>query len=338
MNRDWGDHDFYGTLEVTLDVDAAGLKRAYRRMAQRHHPDANPGDPRANERFRMIALAYGVLSDPVQRDLYDRLRAGETAAEARAAQQPAEEVVGAAAAGAILGRHIITSASLTLEQAVRGAAVTVTLDNGAELSVTLPPAVDDGDIIRLEGRGHQTNDTGKAGDLIVIVHVPRHQVFERDDLDLTAHVPITLSGAAMGGDFEVPTLNGPVTITVPPGTPIGSRFRIEGHGISKPGERTGDLYVVVEAHSNDTMRDDAMRGSFAGLVDVLDRDMEVIPTVGHVFNPELHEAVRVAEAGDGTLMVTGEVRRGYVVKGQVIRPALVTVAYAAKQLEEGDPT
>lgn len=337
MQREWVDHDFYGALEVTPDVDIAGLKRAYRRMAQRHHPDANPGDPRANERFRLVALAYGVLSDPVQRDIYDRMRAGDTVADARAAQQPAEDVVGAAAAGSVLGRHIITTASLTLEQAVRGTSVTVSIENGAEMTVSLPPGVDDGDIIRLEGRGHEAPESGTVGDLIVIVHVVHHPVFQRDGLDLTTRVPITLSSAAMGGDIEVPALTGPVTITIPPGTQIGSRFRLEGLGVRKPDAETGDLFVVLDADSNEAMRGDATRGSFAGLVDVLEDDIQVIPTVGHVFDPAVHEAVRIAEPGDGTLMVTGEVRRGYVVKGQVIRPALVTVAYAKKPLEEGDP-
>ncbi|MDH3500560.1 MAG: nucleotide exchange factor GrpE, partial [Acidimicrobiia bacterium] len=116
---------------------------------------------------------------------------------------------------------------------------------------------------------------------------------------------------------------------------MGSRFKIEGRGIAKPGEVRGDLFVILEPNSSDAMREDAMRGSFAGLVDVLDDNLKVIPTVGHEFDPELHEAVRVAHPGEGPLVITGEVRRGYTVKGQVIRPALVTVAYQKEQLGEG---
>lgn len=136
----------------------------------------------------------------------------------------------------------------------------------------------------------------------------------------------------MGSEVTVPTLRGAVTITVPPGTAPGATFQIQGYGVPRSNGGAGDLYVVIEPKSNDTMRTDARRGSFAGLVDVLDQDLEVIPTIGHEFNPDLHEAVRLLDGGSGRLVVTGEVRRGYTVKGQVIRPALVTVAYAPEEL------
>ena len=341
MSQDWANHDFYGTLEVASDADTAELKRAYRKMAQLHHPDANPGDPHAAERFRMVALAYGVLSDPTQRDVYDKIRSGHSAgtADHGAAHHVVEdaepEAEPTSTAGAVLGKHIITTATLPLEAAARGASVTVSMDDGAELTVDLPPGVDDGDIIRVEGRGHTLADGDAAGDLVVIVHVPRHPRFERDGTDLTTRVPVSLSTAAMGGDIVIPTLGGNVTITIPPATAIGSRFQLEGLGIARPGQQPGSLYVVLEAAQSDAMRQDATRGSFAGLVETLDDNMDVIPTVGHPFDPELHEAVRVAAPGNGTLMVTGEVRRGYRVKGQVIRPALVTVAYQSKTLPGG---
>jgi molecular chaperone DnaJ len=336
MSQDWANHDFYGALEVATDVDTAALKRAYRRMAQLHHPDANPGDTGAPERFRMVALAYGVLSDPAQREIYDRIRSGDPVEAARRAVQEAEpEAEPTSTAGSILGKHIITTATLPLEAAARGTTVKVSLESGEELAVDLPPGVDDGDIIRVEGQGHSLADGETAGDLIVIVHVPPHPRFERNGMDLTTRVPVTLSTAAMGGDVVVPVLGGHVTITIPAATSIGSRFQLEGLGIAKPGAPAGDLFVILEAAQSDTMRHDATRGSFAGLVETLEGDMEVIPTVGQPFDPELHEAVRVAAPGDGTLMVTGEVRRGYRVKGQVIRPALVTVAYQQKTLREG---
>ncbi len=339
MSQEWADQDYYGILEVAPDVDAAGLKRAYRRLAHAHHPDSNRGDPRAGQRFAAIAFAYGVLSDPAQRDAYDQVRSSYPAQEP--AQSTREEPFGGSFAGSVLGRHIITTAVLPLEQAAVGATVIITLDDGREIRVGLPVGVDDGDIIRLEGKGQPAIDGGKAGDLIVIVHVPRHQLFERDGMDLTTRVSVGLSQAAMGGDIVVPSLTGPVTITLPPGTRIGARFRLDGRGIPSPDGHPGDLYVVLQPDSGEQMRSDARRGSFAGLVDVLDDEMEVIPTVGRPFDPELHEAVRVAGPGAGPLVVTGEVRRGYRVKGQVIRPALVTVAHSEvesltkRQIEEG---
>lgn len=343
MNREWAAHDFYGILELAPDVDTAEIKRAYRRLAQQNHPDANPDDPLAEERFKAIAIAYGVLSDPVQRDLYDRMQIDTTAPSAAAQSDEDEDRFSASVAGAVLGRHIITSATLPLEQAARGASVVVSLDDGSRITIKLPAGVDDGDIVRIEGRGHQPQDRSAPGDLIVIVHVPRHETFERDGHDLTIRLPVALSDAAMGADVMVPTLTGPVTITIPPGTAIGSRFKIDGRGISTPDGVSGDLYVVLEAHSKDTMRADATRGSFAGLVEALDDEMEIIPTVGQLYDPAVHEAVRVAPGGHGSLVVTGEVRRGYRVRGQVIRPALVTVAYSelGPSLEappdQGDP-
>ncbi len=343
MSRGWAAHDFYGILEVAPDVDAAEIKHAYRRLAQQHHPDANPDDPLAEERFKAIAVAYGVLSDPIQRDLYDRMQIDKTAPKAGADGVEDEERFSASVAGAVLGRHIITSATLPLEQAARGASVVVTLDDGSRITVKLPAGVDDGDIVRIEGQGRRPEDRGAPGDLIVIIHVPRHETFERDGHHLTTRVPVALSDAAMGADVLVPTLTGPVTITIPPGTTIGSRFKIEGRGIITPDGRAGDLFVILEPHSNDTMRPDATRGSFAGLVEALEGQMEIIPTVGHPYDPAVHEAVRVAPGGHGSLVVTGEVRRGYRIRGQVIRPALVTVAYSQvgpsleSPIDEGDP-
>jgi molecular chaperone DnaJ len=332
MTQDWAATDHYGTLEVAPDADAADLKRAYRRLAQLHHPDANPTDPLAEERFKAIALAYGILSDPTQRDLYDRLRGVGDTDTAPPGFTGVDDLVSAATAGASLGRHIITSATLPLEEAARGASVQVGLDNGSTITVKLPPGVDDGDIVRIEGKGR--SDPGGHGDLIVIVHVPRHPRFDRAGLDVTTEVQVPLSDIAMGAEVDVHTLNGVVRMAVPAGTQPGARFRVEGHGIQGSDGRRGDLYVVVAPSSHDTMRRDAMRGSFAGLVDVLDQDMEVIPTVGEVFDPEIHEAVRMADGGTGPLIVTGEVRRGYRVRGKVIRPALVTVARREEGAEE----
>jgi molecular chaperone DnaJ len=330
MNAEWVELDFYAMLDVSPDVDVAVIKRAYRRLAQEFHPDANPGDANAEERFKDIARAYGVLSDVRRRALYDQVRAGADPDELAAASgfDTLEDL--ATATGAILGRHIVTPVTVPLEHVAVGATVRVAVDGRDDIEVAISPGVADGEIVRLEGKGNVEN--GVTGDLILIVHVPRHDVFGREgDHILTRH-QIGVTEAAMGTTTVVATPHGPVSLTVPPGTVAGAKFSIEGYGVRHRSGHRGDLILTIEVASSDRMRPDATRGSFSGLIETLDeRDLDVIPTTGQYFDPALHEAVGKVEAGPGRLVVTGEVRRGYRVRGQVIRPALVTVAYREEE-------
>jgi molecular chaperone DnaJ len=330
MSRDWVDVDFYAMLEVAPDVEPVAIKRAYRRLAQESHPDANPGDAIAEARFKDIAYAYAVLSNPRQRGLYDQMRAGadpDLVAEA-AGWAEVEDLM--AAAGAVLGRHIVTPITVPLAHVVKGARLTVTIDGREDEIVDVPAGVVDGDMVRLEGRGATEN--GVTGDIILIVHVPRHPNFERSGDDILTRHQVRMSDLSMGMTTVVPTLHGPVTIPIAPGTRAGEQLRVAGYGVRHPDGRAGDLIVTIDASANDRMRSDATRGSFSGLLETIDqRDLDIIPTIGFPFDPGLHEAVGRVDPGPGRLMVTGEVRRGYRVKGEVIRPALVTVAYREEE-------
>jgi len=330
MSRDWVDVDFYAILEVTPDAELAAIKRVYRRLAQEHHPDANPGDPIAAERFKDIARAYAVLSNVRQRSLYDQMRAGadpDVVAEA-AGFATVEDL--AAASGAVLGRHIVTPITVPLSHVVTGATITVKVDGRDDEIVDVPAGVLDGEMVRIEGRGATEN--GVTGDLILIVHVPRHPKFERDGDDILTSHKVSMSDLSMGITTVVATLHGPVTIPIKAGTAAGAQLRIEGYGVRHTDGIAGDLLVTMNATANDRMRADATRGSFAGLLETIDeRDLDIIPTIGHPFDPGLHEAVGRVEPGPGKLIVTGEVRRGYLVRGDVIRPALVTVAYREEE-------
>ena len=324
MTREWATTDYYALLEVEPDVDPDVLKRAYRRMAQVHHPDANPGDPGAADRFRRIAQAYAVLSDLAQKAIYDRVQAKEY--RSRTPDAPdfpdVDELI--AASGAILGRHIVTPLTVPLEHVVKGAAVTVEVDGLDAIVVDIPPGVEDGDIVRVEGLGRVEDDV--TGDLIVIIHVPRHAYFVRDGDNLHVSREINVSDLALGVRVSIPTLHGPTALQVPPGTQPGQIFELEGYGIRYPDRASGVLNVRIEASSGGIASAPADKGAFAGLMEILDDDdVEVIATVGSTFNSEVHEVVGKVEPGNGPLIVTGEIRRGYLVKGQVIRPALVTV-------------
>ncbi len=324
MTSDWATADYYELLEVGPDVDLEGLKRAYRRMAQRHHPDANPGDPEAGDRFRRVAQAYAVLSDQTQKAVYDRVQAQEY--RSRTPDAPdfptVDELM--AASGAILGRHIVTPLTVPLDHVVRGASVTVEADDIEPVTIDIPPGVEDGDIVRIQGKGRI--EDGIPGDVIVIIHVPRHSLFGRNGDDLTVSREVNVSDLALGTVVEIPTFHGLAALEIPAGTRPGATFTLEGYGVRRPDGEDGDLHVRINASSGGVAKHQVDKGSFTGLIDVLDGDdVEIIPTVGELFDSGIHEVVGKVDAGTGPLVVTGEIRRGYRVKGQVIRPALVTV-------------
>ena len=322
MSSDWAAADYYALLEVTPEVDPEELKRAYRRMAQIHHPDANPGDPDAAKRFQAVARAYAALSEGGQKVASDR----ETVYRSRTpnvGDLPEAEDLDAAA-GAVLGRHIVTPLTVPLEHVVKGAAVMVEVPEMHPIAVDIPPGVEDGDIVRIEGKGRI--EGGVAGDVLLILHIPRHPYFERDGDDLTVTREVNVSDLALGTTVSVPTLHGTTQLIIPPGTQPGAVFELESFGVRHADGRAGALNVRIDVSAGGVAKNRADKGSFSGIVDVLnDEDVEVISTVGTSFNSELHEVVGKVEPGSGRLVVTGEVRRGYRVRGQIIRPALVTV-------------
>lgn len=237
-----------------------------------------------------------------------------------------------AASGAILGRHIVTPVTVPLEYAVRGTSISVEVEDQEPVEVAIPPGVEDGDIVRIEGSGHKEHDI--VGDMIVIVHVPKHAYFTRDGDDLSITREVNVSDLALGMTVTVPTLHGSTQLTIPPGTVPGQVFELEDFGVRNPDGRSGSLHVRIEASSGGVAKGLVDKGSFADLVDILDEDdVEVIPTVGSPFNSSVHEVVGKVEPGVGPLVVTGEIRRGYRVRGQVIRPALVTVTRKGASLE-----
>ncbi|MEJ3405760.1 DnaJ C-terminal domain-containing protein [Rathayibacter sp. YIM 133350] len=144
------------------------------------------------------------------------------------------------------GNDIVASTTLDFLTAVRGETITLTLTDGRETKVRIPPGVADGQKIRLRGKGQPSPDGGAAGDLILTVTVRKHPVFERDGLNLRVNVPVTFAEAALGATIEVPTLGGEtVKLRVQPGTPSGRVLRVKGRGV-KTAKGTGDLLAVVQ--------------------------------------------------------------------------------------------
>jgi len=343
--REWFEKDYYKVLGVSETATAKEITRAYRKLARELHPDANPGDAAAEERFKEVSAAYDVIGDEAKRKEYDEVRklgpmggmgfgpgggagggfdpgaagfnfqgadlgdllgglfgggrrrgggsrgsgpqrgadleaelhlpfreavAGVTTTLHLTSDMPCSTCHGSGArpgTGPVTcqncgGRGVLDDNqgmfSFSTPCPVCGGAGTVITDpcptcrgsgierRPREVKVRIPAGVDDGQRIRLKGRGGAGRNGGPAGDLYVVVHVDRDDVFGRDGRNLTLSVPVTFAEAALGTKLTVPTIDGgTVTLKVPPGTPSGKVFRVRGRGVeTKKG--TGDLLVTVQ--------------------------------------------------------------------------------------------
>lgn len=326
--------DYYEVLGVQRGIEARELKKAYRRMAQKHHPDRNPDDAESEAKFKEAKEAYEVLSDPQKRSAYDQFgHAGvdPSMGGGGGAAGPGgfgdvfgdvfSDIFGGARggrqSGVYRGADLRYSMELSLEDAVAGTTTTIKIPaqvkcgvcngSGAKkgttpktcgtcqghgqvrmqqgffsvqqtcptchgqgkvitdpcgschgsgkvsqtktLSVKVPAGVDMGDRIRLAGEGEAGEQGGPPGDLYVEISVKRHPIFTREDNHLYCEVPISFATVTLGGELEVPTLTGKVSLKIPAETQSGKKFRIKGKGV-KPvrGGPIGDLYckVIVE--------------------------------------------------------------------------------------------
>ena len=339
--------DYYEVLDVERDVGDDALKKSYRRLAMKYHPDRNPDDAGAEERFKEAKEAYEILSDPQKRAAYNQFGHDGVNADALNAggftgggfRDIFDDVFGdifAARGGgarAYRGSDLRYPLELDLERAVAGDTVTIRVPtvvdcapcggSGARpgthpvscetcggngqvrmqqgffslqqtcprckgagrvigdpcgtcrgagkvrdektLSVKIPPGVDNGDRIRLTGEGQSGSRAGASGDLYVEISVREHPLFERRGSDLACEVPISFVTATLGGEIQVPTLDGAVKLKVPEGTQTGGQFRLRGKGVkSVRGSSVGDLMcrVVVETPVKLTSRQKELLGEF----------------------------------------------------------------------------
>jgi len=269
------DKDFYKVLGVDKDAPKDAIKRAYRKLAQKYHPDANKGDKGAEQRFKEISEAHSVLSNDDKRREYDQMRAfvdaggqrfygfdprgpGGGQGNVRINVEDLQDLFGGNAGGGSVfedlfgfrsrgrqrqGRDIESEVTLDFEDAVNGATVTLP---GSSTKVRIPAGIGDGARIRVAEKGEPAPADGVAGDLFVRVHVRPHDVFELGtNGDLILDLPLTIAEAALGTKIQVPTLNSPVTVKVPAGTNSGKTLRVRGQGATRQGGGTGDLLVKV---------------------------------------------------------------------------------------------
>lgn len=347
--RDWMDKDFYAELGVSADASAEDIKKSYRKLARELHPDANPNDKTAEQRFKAVSEAYGVLSDTEKRRQYDEARklfgggtfrgpgggpggfdlgdlfttAGATRPSAGSAGGLGDLLGGlfgrtrtsttAPGARPQRGADVNSEVRIDFEQSVRGATVPLRVSSpsrcdrcagtGAKpgspprtcptcsgvglvsssqgafafsepcrdcrgtgriiddpcpdclgsgvstktrtLTVRIPAGVKDGQRIRLAGQGEPGRSGGHSGDLFVKVHVSAHSIFGRSGNNLTLEAPVTFPELVLGTTITVPTLDGKVSLKIPPGTASGRTLRVRGKGVHRKDGVSGDLLVTV---------------------------------------------------------------------------------------------
>ena len=264
-SQDWLEKDFYKILGVAKDASEADIKKIYRKLARQYHPDSNPGDAKAEAKFKEISEAFSVLSDPEQRKEYDAVRAMGGGARFTAGGPGGaggfEDVFsnlfgggrgfpggfgGGFDFGPTPGVDLTARTSIDFIDSIKGATIKLSLQGMEPLNVKIPAGVLDGQKIKLRGKGRPSPNGGPSGDLIVTVRVKPHPVFIRDGANLRVTVPVTFTEAALGATIQVPTLGGePVKLKIQPGTPNGRVLRIQGRGV-QAGNSMGDLLATVE--------------------------------------------------------------------------------------------
>jgi len=255
--------DYYEVLGVKPDASKEEIVRAFRRLARKHHPDLNPGDPAAEERFKDINEAFQVLNDPDRRSKYDQLGHGAFAPEDVAGFRTFtfDDIFRdfgfgdlfkrsggfAARRGPVPGADIRYGLEITLSEAFTGTKKTlqIPVDGKARsIEVTIPRGAADGLLLRLAGQGAPGEQGAPSGDLYVVVHARADPRFSRQGADLLSTAAIGLGTAVMGGEIEVQTVTGRASLTIPPGTQSHTTFRLKGQGMPHAGGR-GDLLVRV---------------------------------------------------------------------------------------------
>lgn len=285
--------DYYEVLGVSRDADDAELKRAFRELARRFHPDINPGDDAAEDRFKEANEAYAVLSNPKARARYDRY--------GFAAVYGAESRDGGSGLGAMVdavdeilsdilgetwrrrrqrkrGRDLRYTLEISFEEAIFGCKKTIRVPRSSApqgeagalrtFTVSIPPATKEGAVKMIKGEGEPGRAGGPPGDLHVIVRIKEHPLFRREGYDVWCEVPIGFAQAALGTVIDVPTIDDRVRMRVPEGTQSGRVFRLRGKGIPKSASKSalrGDqlVKVVVETPTGLTARQRELLEAFA---------------------------------------------------------------------------
>jgi curved DNA-binding protein len=288
MVKNMAQVDYYKALGIEKGASADDIKKAFRKLAVKYHPDRNPDNKVAEDKFKEINEAYAVLSDPEKKQKYDTY--GSSGFHQQYSQEDifrgfdfgnaykdmgggfsgggAEDIFSRLFGGRGGGRGGFQSGpqrgadqemelTITFRDAAQGAERQIAFRRGSqreELKVKIPAGVDNGSRIRITGKGGQGDSGGPAGDLFLVVRVQPDQTFVRDGGDLFVERSIPFSAACLGVALDVPTLEGDKRIKVPAGIQPGTKIRLKGCGIKSLGSNTkGDLYVKIGVHIPETL-------------------------------------------------------------------------------------
>jgi DnaJ-class molecular chaperone len=275
--------DYYKVLGVKRDASQSDIQRAYRELARKYHPDMNPDDASAKERFQRVQQAYDVLGNAEKREMYDRYGSSFESAGGGPGgygfhpggpgggyeEMDFSQIFGDRGAEGFAdifrqftggrsrarrprqqpGADLQHEIEVPFQTAIVGGEAAVTVQrpgNRVEtLTVKIPAGIEDGKKIRLRGQGEPSPTGGKPGDILIKIRVASHPYFQRRGNNLEVTVPVTLAEAALGGKIDVPTPKGTITLTIPPGTSSGRRLRVKGHGVAPSKSTAGDLFAVI---------------------------------------------------------------------------------------------
>jgi DnaJ-class molecular chaperone len=263
--------DPYEILGVARTASADDIQKAYRRLAKKLHPDLNPGNKQAEERFKELSLANDILSDAEKRKKFDSGEIDASGAEkprqqyykdyasqpdaGHAYQNPSgfADFAGADDIFAELFRRQAQQSrrargpdahyrlSVEFLDAIKGATRRLTLPDGGTLDVTIPPGIQEGQILRLRGKGVASAGEGEAGDALVEISILPHRFFTRVGDDIHLELPVTVGEAFLGANIKVPTPTGPVMLKVPKGSNTSSVLRLKGKGVARRGGQGDEL-------------------------------------------------------------------------------------------------
>ena len=293
-SQDWIDKDFYAILGVSKDANEADIKKAYRKLARKYHPDTNQGDAEAERKFKDISEANSVLSDKEEREQYDAIRAmgggarfsaggpggapggqagfddmfsnlfgGGGAPRGRGGQPDFSDLFGGGGFGGGFGQSApprkgadrTASTTISFAGSIKGTTIGLREQSGEVIDVRVPAGIKDGQSVRVRGRG-QSGPAGN-GDLLVKVKVTEHPYFKREENNIRVHVPVTFDEAALGAKIHVPTLDGEeVAMKVPAGSNSGRTLRLKGRGV-KTSKATGDMLIVLDVVIPQNLNDKA---------------------------------------------------------------------------------
>jgi DnaJ-class molecular chaperone len=275
--------DPYAALGVKKTASQEEIKKAYKRIARESHPDLNPDDAAAEGRFKAASAAYDLLKDAEKRARFDRGEidaSGQERPERRYYRDFAEAGAGPQAGGgfeefdlgdlfagmagrrqgrgegfAMRGATVYYTVELDFLEAARGGRKRLTLPGGESVELQIPPAITEGEAIRLPGRGGPGHGGGPAGDALVAVTIRPHQLFRREGDDILLELPIAIDEAILGAKVEVPTIGGKVALTIPKGVSSGRQLRLRGRGIAR-GTAKGDQIVTLRIVAPDVVDDE----------------------------------------------------------------------------------